>query len=150
MLPLFGLTAYFHYYNWLPPYISEWKWISTYTEKSGNFLRKRGWIKDEKRSGRWFGRGEQGTRLVIEAATAYAIVKALLPLRIAFSIAATPTFARWTVVPFVTLIGRMFSRKQPAPVVGSLGVTGSKGASMSPAAGTNAVGGAAVPKPLKG
>lgn len=54
--------------------------------------------------------GEGGARLVVEAATAYAITKALLVPRIMFSVWATPAFARWTVVPVMARMGRLFGR----------------------------------------
>ena len=57
VVPLFGLAAIFHYTNWLPPYISEGAYVHYATERFGKWMRKRGWIKDEKRSGRWFGQG---------------------------------------------------------------------------------------------
>ncbi|KAH7067940.1 hypothetical protein FB567DRAFT_457636 [Paraphoma chrysanthemicola] len=53
---------------------------------------------------------EGGVRLVVEFATAYAITKALLVPRIMFSVWATPSFARWTVVPLTARLGKMFSR----------------------------------------
>jgi hypothetical protein len=134
IVPLFGLAAAFHYSNWLPPYISEWKWVQEGTERFGKWLRKRGWIEEEKRSGRWFGRGEGGVRIVVELATAYAITKALLPLRLVISVWMTPWFARWTVLPFTAFIGRMFWRKK------AVGVT------TSAAAGTGAAGGGVLPK----
>lgn len=37
---------------------------------------------------------ERGTRVVVEVATAYAVTKALLPVRIMLSLWATPWFAR--------------------------------------------------------
>ena len=45
------------------------------------------------------GGSEGGVRLVIEFATAYAITKALLPLRLIGSVWATPWFAMVVVVP---------------------------------------------------
>lgn len=134
IVPLFGLAGAFHYYNWLPPYISEGKWVSEGTEKFGKWLRKKGWISDEERSGRYFGRGESGTRIVVELATAYAITKALLPLRLVGSVWATPWFARWTVLPVTRRLGGMFERKKAVPV------------KAVDAASTGAVGGGVVPK----
>ena len=76
-------------------------------------------------------------------ATAYAITKALLPLRIVFSVWATPWFARWTVLPTTRYIRRMFGKKQKhipsAPTTG-VGVTGAgilttKGSFTKPAPG---------------
>lgn len=73
IVPLFGLTAAFHYFDWLPPYISEGKWVSQGVNKFGNYFRKKGWLgelgDDELPSSRrslWFGRGEGGVRLVVE------------------------------------------------------------------------------------
>jgi hypothetical protein len=76
---------------------------------------------------------EGGVRLVVEFATAYAITKALLVPRIMFSVWATPSFAKWTVVPVVAKVGKLFKR-------GKL-KTGS-----SPAGRTGAVDGGVVPK----
>ncbi|KAH7071170.1 hypothetical protein BKA63DRAFT_474690 [Paraphoma chrysanthemicola] len=71
---------------------------------------------------------EGGVRLVVEFATAYAITKALLVPRIMFSVWATPSFARWTVVPLTARLSKMFSR-------------GKGKASQASGAGTGAVGG---------
>ena len=91
-------------------------------------------MKEESRGGRWFGRGESGVRVVVELATAYAIVKVLLPVRLVLSVWATPWFARWTVLP---VVGR---------VKGWLGGKGVQKVVASPAAGTGAVGGGVLPK----
>lgn len=140
VVPLFGLAAAFHYTNWLPPYISEGKWISDSTEKIGKWMRKKKWISDDKGGGRWWGRGEKGTRLVVEFATAYAITKVLLPLRLVLSIWGTPWFARLTVLPVTAKLGllgqRLFSKKA-VPV------------RSSNAAGTGAVAGGVVPKDVR-
>ncbi|KAK5683016.1 hypothetical protein LTS10_004544 [Elasticomyces elasticus] len=140
IVPLFGLAALFHYTNYLPPLISEGKWVAEGTEKFGRYLRRKGWIsqadedKVEGRSGKWFGRGEGGVRIVVELATAYAITKALLPVRLVLSVWGTPWFARWSVLPVSNLMKRMWQRKG--------GVTKGK---ASPAAGTGAVGASVLP-----
>lgn len=153
ILPLFGLTATFHYFNWLPPFFSEGKWVSEGVEKFGGWMRKKGWVDAESvekgeegagareggRSGKWWGRGEKGVRLVVEVATAYAVTKALLPLRLALSVWGTPWFARWTVLPVMGLFGR-----GPKGAGVGAGVVG-----RSPAAGTNAVGGGVVKTSVK-
>lgn len=115
-------------------------------EMFGRWFRRKGWISEgEERAaerrvkdgnaegmeirgarekvGKWFGRGEMGTRVVVEFATAWAVVKVLLPMRLMFSVWWAEKFARAVVLPF----GRLFRRK---------GKTGG-----SKAAGTNAVGG---------
>lgn len=145
VVPLFGLTAVFHYTNWLPPCISEGKWISDYTEKFGKWVRKKKWISDDNGRGRWWGKGEKATRIVVELATAYAITKVLLPFRIVLSIWGTPWFARLTVLPITTKLGQLGQRllaKKAAPVRSST-------AAGSNAAGTGAVAGGVVPKYVK-
>ena len=133
IIPLFGLAGAFHYYNWLPPFFAEGKWVVSGVEKFGSWFKKRGWIKEgektsleadvgedgkgtmkvEKRETRkstvfkWWNRGEGGVRWVVEFATAYAVVKALLPLRIVLSVWGAPWFARWTVVPLRDGVKRM-------------------------------------------
>lgn len=87
----------------------------------------------------------------MELATSYAIVKALLPIRLVISVWATPWFARWTVLPVTNRLGRLFSRKKGAAAGVAIGAHGAagKGVVTSPAAGTNAVGGRVLPKVLK-
>lgn len=103
----------------------------------GNYFRRKGWIdaedaaeakslaqegraedveKAQKKGllnvGKWWSRGEGGTRVVIEFATAYAIVKALMPIRIVISIWGAPWFARWTVIPAQNGIKRWWSSRR--------------------------------------
>lgn len=68
IIPLFGLAATFHYTRWMPPFISEGRWISDGVEKFGKYFRKKGWLGEEgkARRYRWWGRGEGGTRVVVE------------------------------------------------------------------------------------
>lgn len=106
-------------------------------EKFGNYFRRKGWIdggekreagklvgegratdvEEEERIGKgkgigriskWWGRGETGTRLVVEFATAYAVVKVLLPLRLVVSVWGAPWFARWTVLPLSNMVKGLF------------------------------------------
>lgn len=141
IVPLFGLAALFHYCEWLPPVISEGKWVSEGTEKFGRYLRRKGWLaegEDDGRegSGKWWGRGEGGMRVVVELATAYAITKALLPVRLVVSVWGTPWFARWTVLPIMGIMKGIWTRSG----------RGSARAMTSPAAGTGAVGGGVPPR----
>lgn len=136
VVPLFGLAAFFHYSNWLPPYISEGKWVSEGIEKFGRYLRKKGWISAEEEagaSGKWWGRGEGGVRIVVELATAYAITKALLPFRLILSVWGTPWFAKWTVLPVTAAFRRLWQKRAVTATV------------HSPAAGTGAIGGGVLP-----
>ena len=68
VIPLLGLAATFHYTRWMPPFISEGKWVSDGVEKFGNYFRKKGWLGEEDKARRykWWGRGEGGTRIVVE------------------------------------------------------------------------------------
>lgn len=136
IVPLFGLAGAFHYYNWLPPYFAEGKWVIDGVERFGKYFKKKGWIKAgeeleaerEVKEGRnatdvkqgkglrWWNRGESGVRWVVEFATAYAVVKALMPLRIVVSVWGAPWFARWTVIPLGNSLKRILVRtKSPAP-----------------------------------
>jgi hypothetical protein len=128
-IPLLGLAGAFHYWQWLPPYFSEGAWVSAGVEKFGRYFRNKGWIteadetnleeeayKDKlghESEGRSSRKGNS-TRLIIEFATAYAIVKALLPLRLLVSVSASPWFARMVVVPAGTITAAVF-RKTKAP-----------------------------------
>lgn len=96
-------------------------------EKFGGYMRRKGWIDDgaglgadakdgkvqgrwsgvRENAGKWWGSGEKGTRLVVEVATAYAVVKLLMPVRLVLSVWATPWFARWTVVPVAGLVKKI-------------------------------------------
>lgn len=130
VVPLFGLAGAFHYWHWLPPYFAEGAWVSAGVEKFGRYARRKGWIseKDEERVeeqtkrgnakeieerkiSKVFNRGEETTRWIVEFATAYAIVKALIPLRIVVSVWASPWFARWTIIPMGKAARNLFIRK---------------------------------------
>lgn len=52
---------------------------------------------------------QERTRLVLEGATAYGIVKATFPLRVMFSIFLTPWFARVFVVPGLSGLQKLFA-----------------------------------------
>ncbi|KAL6243622.1 hypothetical protein RBB50_009615 [Rhinocladiella similis] len=132
IIPLFGLAGAFHHWQWLPPYFAEGAWVADGVEKFGRYFRKKGWIseKDEKgveeqtkeghamrleknSASKWFGRGESATRWVVEFATAYTIVKALLPVRIFVSVWGAPWFARLAVIPIGNATRSLFRRTKP-------------------------------------
>ncbi|KAF2871157.1 hypothetical protein BDV95DRAFT_494785 [Massariosphaeria phaeospora] len=151
IVPLLGLAATFHYTQWLPPWFAEGAWILQGVDRFGKYFKKKGWIRGgeaekaerevklRRRRDRIWNMGEGGSRLVVEFATAYAVTKMLLPLRIVLSVWGTPWFATRTVVPVTTWFKRHFGRgKKP-------------GAGSGPAgAGTGAVGAGAVPKSVTG
>jgi Hypothetical protein FLILHELTA len=140
VVPLFGLAGAFHYWNWLPSYFAEGAWVVAGVEKFGRYFKRKGWIRDEEEAeaerqmkggvnaaeierkghnavqtqkdgrAKWWDKGGGGVRLAIEFGTAYAIVKALLPVRIVISVWGAPWFARWTVIPVAAAIKRAFGR----------------------------------------
>lgn len=128
IVPLVGLAATFHYADWLPPYISEGAWVKQGVERFGAYFRRKGWIsvdgvheaegevveggeagrrdKLRRRAGTAWGWGEGGVRVLVEVATAWAVTKALLPLRLVVSVWGTPWFARVV----LGSVGRGFKR----------------------------------------
>ena len=73
IVPLFVLAGFFHYTQWMPPFISEGKWVADGMQKFGNWFQKRGWLgkvgedgKHLKKRGIWWGRGEGGVRMLVE------------------------------------------------------------------------------------
>lgn len=151
LVPLLGLAATFHYTHWLPGWFAEGAWVLQGVERFGKYFRKKGWIREEeafeaerevqvdiRRRDKAWNIGEGGTRVVVEFATAYAITKMLLPLRIMCSVWGTPWFARIAVIPIIGLAKKM------------LGRGGSKSSFKSEAAGTGAVDAGAISKPSVG
>ncbi|KAL4886276.1 hypothetical protein BJY04DRAFT_100179 [Aspergillus karnatakaensis] len=116
VVPLFGLVAAFHYGGWLPDFTS-YSGFEEGTRRFGKWLRKRGWVEDvdaEVAQGTdtavATATEKEGVRLVLEFATAYAVTKALLPLRIAGSVWATPWFARVVLGSVGRGVKRLFRR----------------------------------------
>lgn len=143
VVPLFGFAAAFHYFDWLPSSLVDSAVVREGSEKFGRYLRKKGWVGQESEDREGSGaeelyaaegkyQGEEGVKVVLEIATAYALTKALLPLRLVASVWATPWFARWTFVPVVGVARRLFGRKSVKPAA-------------SPAAGTGAIAGGVMP-----
>lgn len=119
IVPLFALFGVFHYYTDVGP-IEAWMrghygaYVSQGTERFEKYFRRKGWFGfgEEEASeidagpdggvrvvgDRRIGDGErtdaqvQKYKVVVEVALAYAITKALLPLRIVGSVWATPWF----------------------------------------------------------
>ncbi|WEW56107.1 hypothetical protein PRK78_001542 [Emydomyces testavorans] len=132
VVPLFGLVGAFHYGGWIPSLSDgeENNVVDEGVRKFGKWLRKKGWVEsditDEKAIGS-IERGntaenldpnvDRGVRLILEFATAYAITKALLPVRIIVSVWSTPWFARRVLGPVGRSVGRLFgnSKKKAGP-----------------------------------
>ncbi|KAF8850495.1 hypothetical protein BDZ45DRAFT_542450, partial [Acephala macrosclerotiorum] len=115
IVPLISLASLFHYTSWLPSLWSEGegKAVSEGVERFGRYFGRKGWfgfsaestreakaesktegqVTIESTEKRWHV-SEQGSRILVEVATAYAITKVLLPVRIVVSVWGTPWFAR--------------------------------------------------------
>ena len=80
VVPLFALAGFFHYSQWMPPFISEGKYVADGVQMFGNWFRRRGWLGEvpavgedgkEGKAGRrgvWWNRGEGSVRIVVEYA----------------------------------------------------------------------------------
>jgi hypothetical protein len=123
ILPLFGLVAAFHYGAWMPDLSSDSdsgksNAFDEGAKRFGRWLRKKGWVEESDIStvaehevtAHGAQKEQAGIRLVLEFATAYAITKALLPLRIAASVWATPWFARTILTPTTNAARRLFGK----------------------------------------
>lgn len=122
-MPLLGLAGLFHYTEWLPKGMVEGRWLTEGIERFGRYFGRKGWFGFERVDAREAGGevlnkgegaqevdkngngtieeverkwhvGQKGGRILVEVATAYAITKVLLPVRILVSVWATPWFAR--------------------------------------------------------
>lgn len=129
IVPLFGLVGAFHYGGWMPDltaWIGEGGAFDEGVKSFGRWLKKKGWVEESdvntvagtrnttssgSEEHRFTGVETRGVRLLLEFATAYAITKALLPVRIIASVWATPWFARAIVGPVGKGVSRIFSRK---------------------------------------
>ncbi|KAK2756382.1 hypothetical protein FQN54_005274 [Arachnomyces sp. PD_36] len=133
VVPIFTLVGAFHYGGWLPTTFvkqgEDGEDESAFDQgvaRFGKWLRKRGWVDSEDVGtaaaggdgvgGDGVGGGsERGVRLVLEFATAYAITKALLPVRLIGSVWATPWFARVVVGPVGRVVRGVFGKKRGSP-----------------------------------
>ncbi|OBT68735.1 hypothetical protein VE03_02195 [Pseudogymnoascus sp. 23342-1-I1] len=84
IVPLIGLSAAFHYSEWTPEWMRERG--GEYQEKFRRWFGRKGWFGVEVGEGKGgVGEGKGGgggVRIVMEVATAYAVTKVLLPVRI--------------------------------------------------------------------
>jgi hypothetical protein len=92
------------------------------------------------RTGQVWNFSETGTKVIVEVATAYAITKALLPLRLVFSVWATPWFARVWVVGLGRRIQGVMGGllgKRKGRQAAAAGVTGTSGSVVGKEASKN-------------
>ncbi|KAH8702118.1 hypothetical protein BGW36DRAFT_372235 [Talaromyces proteolyticus] len=121
--PLFGLFGAFHYAGWMPTLtIGEGGPFNEAVQRFGKWMTKKGWVDtedveiaktasstgDEKSQ---VVSEQKGAQLVLEFAAAYAVTKALLPVRIAVSVWATPWFARVFIGPLGRGMRRIFQKR---------------------------------------
>ncbi|PGG96712.1 hypothetical protein AJ79_09482 [Helicocarpus griseus UAMH5409] len=121
IIPVLGLTGAFHYGEWIPA-LGDGR-VDEGVRKFGRWLRRKGWVEggeevvaeaEAEAHADVGSRGEnrdKGVRLILEFATAYAITKALLPVRIVLSVWGTPWFARGVLGPVGRGVGRVIGRK---------------------------------------
>ena len=108
-------------------------------EKFARYFKRKGWFGEDRTDDEGHAEwklSEGGVKIVVEVATAYAVTKALLPLRLVLSVWATPWFARWTVLPVTRLSSRISGTRK------------SKTNVRPTAGGTSAGGNGVVPKSL--
>lgn len=123
MVPLVFFAGLFHYTGLLPENVREWKWVDESVGKAERYARRKGWVTEEKEAGEREGGGRDseaeevakeisgaGLRIVLELASAWAVTKALLPVRIVGCVWATPWFARSVVLPGGKIMRRVFGR----------------------------------------
>ncbi|KAJ8102628.1 hypothetical protein POJ06DRAFT_245166 [Lipomyces tetrasporus] len=90
--PLFGLMWLFQVTDWMPP-------LPEGLIEAGKEFYSKAIPQSSLAEG-----SESATKLILQGATAFAIVKMILPLRVAFSLLITPWFARRSVIPAVNRI----------------------------------------------
>lgn len=101
IVPLFALWYAFHHYGFIPTGIPDW-----ILGKGIDFVN----VLAEKYNWGLMAKAADSSRILMEGAAAYSIVKITLPLRAAFSIMLMPWFARIFVLPITGL----FKRKKVA------------------------------------
>ncbi|CZR56616.1 uncharacterized protein PAC_06505 [Phialocephala subalpina] len=147
VVPLVGLAGLFHYTNWLPRTWVEGRWVGEGVERFGRYFGRKGWfgftkegretnpegdgeVSIESEEKRWHV-NEQGSRILVEVATAYAITKVFLPARILLSVWGTPWFARVV----VGRVGGLFGKGMKGNVTGLGASAGGVGGGMGKGVG---------------
>lgn len=138
IVPLFGLAGVFHYTEWIPLRPMEWEWGREGIQKFDRWARRRGWVEEgvmHKHTDAAGPRREQSVRsadqtdtediqythtqippgqvispIVLEMAVAWAVTKALLPVRLMACVWATPWFAERIVLPCTKIGASLLGR----------------------------------------
>lgn len=153
LLPLIGLSLYFHYTDSLPHFADN-KYVSQGIERFSRYFRRKGWfglnqddvifvedVLESEKEGTTRNMSK-GTKIVLEVATAYAITKVLMPVRLVVSVWATPACARLG----LRALGALGLRSSVAAGTAAVAVGVPRGAkgTASGAAGTGAVAGGVI------
>lgn len=117
-MPLFALFALFHYTTFVPvAYMTSHfgDYVQSGISRFERYFSRKGWFgfgpgdagkdKADDAIGKWES-GEQKYKILVEVALAYAVTKALLPIRVIGSVWATPWFAG-----VLLRMRRVFTRK---------------------------------------
>ncbi|KAK6352546.1 hypothetical protein TWF730_009370 [Orbilia blumenaviensis] len=96
IIPLFALFSLFQLTSWNPSSLLPSKW---FTDEEGGYMRFKRYL--EKKDIAWVG-----GRQVVDLAVAWALVKAVMPVRVLISVVAAPWFARTVVGPVVRVFRR--------------------------------------------
>lgn len=102
VVPLFGLWGTFYYLDYVPVGIPE-----VIIDEGSKFIRRMA----ERNDWQMVAHAEKGSRIILQGAAAYFMVKAILPLRLMFSLWAMPWFARRFVVPINSRIARFYKSR---------------------------------------
>ncbi|KAF3927159.1 hypothetical protein ABW20_dc0101650 [Dactylellina cionopaga] len=94
VIPLFTFVYVFHVTGWNPSDLLPKEWIDSGYDRFKRYVERKGW--GEKVDG----------RLLMNFATSYAVVKALVPVRVLVSLWGMPWFARVAVLPVLGLFRR--------------------------------------------
>lgn len=92
IVPLFGIWGAFYYLDYVPLGMPDWL-----IENGSEFIRKMA----QRNNWDIMLHAETGAKIVAQGAASYAIVKAVLPLRLIFSLWCTPWVARRVVGPIL-------------------------------------------------
>lgn len=90
IVPLFGFWGGFYYFDYVPGGIPDWV-----IDHGTNFIKRMA----ERNDWHFSEAAGRGSRIVLQGAASYAIVKAIMPLRLVFSVWATPFTAKWLIIP---------------------------------------------------
>ncbi|KAK6339368.1 hypothetical protein TWF718_008788 [Orbilia javanica] len=94
IIPLFAFFAVFHITSWNPADLLPTEWVDSGYHRFKRYVERKAWD------------GWIDARGLLDLAIAWAVVKALMPVRVLGSIWAAPWFARRVILPVVGLVKR--------------------------------------------